>query len=430
MKLKRIISLVICALLVLSLTQLAAASDLPDVKDHWAEEKVRQLIDVGAIEGYPDGTFKPEDTITRAEFSSVMWGALDLEEMEGDTFQDIEGSWAEERIEALVSEGVINPDVYGINYEPDQPITRQEIAMMVVSILEPDNAEEEVDSDLPFGDAEEVGAEFYDCVLQAYNKEIIKGYPDNTFKPEGTATRAEASVMAVRSLRVAGIITTPEDKAELPSEIEEWVEYSSKMWLAQDREYNDSLYLLVTYGEKPTSGYDVEITQVVEKDDEIVVNVNFTEPAEDEPVLQVLTYPYDVKEIAATDKPVRFVAEGAEEYVPTITGVDYLKPIVAQSDGIKVFSPAPDSGVSDGFTVEGVANVFEGTVLYSLLDSQGEELDSGITTGSMGDWGYIEPEITVPQEIETGEELLLQLYTESAKDGSIINLVEIDLYHD
>ncbi len=502
MRTKRFFSLLICTLLVLSLAWPALASatatELPDIAGHWAEEKIRQLFELEAITGYPDGTFQPENNISRAEFSSVLWGALELEEMEGGTFQDIEGHWAEGRIEALVSQGVIDSDVYEASYGPDEPITREEIAMMTVNILEPDSNQEENDMEtyLPYEDVEEICSEFLDHVIRAYNEEIITGYPDNTFKPEGTATRAEASVMAVRSLRTAGIITDPEakpgtimavegiltgkidghtieisiedepkaftfqddvpvgefeagdhiifdyyenerltitrmekleDKTELPGEIKEWVECSSSMLLAQDREYDGFLYLLVTYGEKPTSGYDVEITQVLETADEIVVSVEFTEPAEDEAVLQVLTYPYDKREIPAIDKPVRFVARGAQEYLPTLKGIDYLKPVVAQSEFIKVFSPAPESSVSDSFTIEGVANVFEGTVLYRLLDSGEEELDSGITSGYMGDWGYFEPELTVPGEIETGEELLLQLYTESAKDGRIENLVEIEL---
>ncbi len=199
---KRIFSLLICLLLVFSLAQLAAAAALPDVSDHWAEEKIRQLVDLEAITGYPDGTFKPEDTITRAEFSSVMWGALGLDEVEGITFTDIEGHWAQGRVEALITEGVIDSDIYDTEYKPDKPITRQEIAMMTVNILDPDGTE----NDLPFEDTEQIGADFYDYVVQAYNHEIITGYPDNTFKPEGTATRAEAAVMAVRSLRIAGIV--------------------------------------------------------------------------------------------------------------------------------------------------------------------------------------------------------------------------------
>ncbi len=59
---------------------LAAAAALPDVTDHWAEKEIRQLVDMVAITGYPDDTYKPENTISRAELSSVLRGALGLEE--------------------------------------------------------------------------------------------------------------------------------------------------------------------------------------------------------------------------------------------------------------------------------------------------------------------------------------------------------------
>ncbi len=214
---------------------------------------------------------------------------------------------------------------------------------------------------------------------------------------------------------------------KIPEKIENWIDYSSKMMLAQEKSYEDALYLLVTYGEQPTGGYHVDIKQVAEKEDEIVVTVQFTEPGEEDMVTQALTYPYDLYVIEDTEKEVTYEAKGAEDYIPTLMGIDNLPPIMAESSGIKVFEPAPGTEVPREFTIKGVSNVFEGTVLYRLLDSEDQELYSGFTTGAMGDWGYFDPTIQIPEDIETGEELLLELYTESAKDGSIENLIEIDL---
>ncbi len=219
-----------------------------------------------------------------------------------------------------------------------------------------------------------------------------------------------------------------EEKEETPQEVTEWIDRSRDLWLGQDVEIDDTLYLLVTYGVQPTGGYSVEIKNLTEQEDKLLVTVEFTEPAEGEPVTQALTRPYDLKTSEPTDLPVEFVAEGDEMYVPTLWGIDKLPPIAAQSDGIKVFSPAPGSTVASEFDVTGIANVFEGTVLYRLLlGSTGEELYSGITTGAMGDWGYFEEEIAVPGETNSGEQLILELYTESAKDGSIQDLIEIEI---
>lgn len=219
----------------------------------------------------------------------------------------------------------------------------------------------------------------------------------------------------------------PEEEVYTEDEIEVWKDNSRELMLAQDVVIDDTLYLLVTYGVRPTGGYSVKITDVAEKEEELVVTAEFTEPGEDEPVTQALTRPYDLKEMEPTDLPIKFVAEGDEAYVPTLMGINVLRPIVAQSDGIKVFTPAPDSTVYDKLKLQGIANVFEGTVLYRLLGSDEKEMESGITTGAMGDWGYFEEQIPLPADLQSGEELLLELYTESAKDGSVENLIEIEL---
>ena len=205
----------------------------------------------------------------------------------------------------------------------------------------------------------------------------------------------------------------------LPAAVQAWIEDSKTMFLAQSRKLDNTLYLLVTYGEKPTGGYTVEIGEVVVAADKVSVPVSFKKPAPGDIVTQALTYPYDLEMIAATDLPVEFVPSGAEEYLPALVGIDKLLPVVAGSKGIKLFAPAPEGTVSRKFMLEGVANVFEGNVQYKLQDKNGRLLDSGFTTGAMGDWGYFRTELSVPEEIAEGERLLLDVFTESAKDGSL-----------
>lgn len=206
----------------------------------------------------------------------------------------------------------------------------------------------------------------------------------------------------------------------LPAEIEAWIEDSKTMFLAQSRKVDNTLYLLVTYGEKPTGGFTVEIGEVVVAADKISVPVVFRRPAPGEMVTQALTYPYDLETMEALDLPVEFVPSGAEEYLlPALVGIDELLPIVADSTGIKLFAPAPKSVVSRNFVLEGVANVFEGNVQYKLQDRNGRLLDSGFTTGAMGHWGYFRAELSVPGDVAAGERLLLDVFTESAKDGSL-----------
>lgn len=213
----------------------------------------------------------------------------------------------------------------------------------------------------------------------------------------------------------------------VPTAIEAWVENSLTTFIGQSYNYEDRLYILVTYGLKPTGGYAVEITDVEITDDRVIVSVNFKVPGEDEMVTEALTYPYDLAVIENPGLPVEFVAEGAESYLPTLYGLDHLSPIAAESQWIKIFKPAPGEVVTHSFTVEGIANVFEGAVNYSLTAPADNLLIESYTMGAMGDWGYFSFEIEITADIESGTPLLLELYTLSPKDGSIQDLVQIEL---
>ncbi len=116
-----------------------------------------------------------------------------------------------------------------------------------------------------------------------------------------------------------GEVTEPEEVElpdQLPAEVELWIEQSRERFMAQTLEHEGILYLLVTYGEKPTGGYAVEITEITEAEDKILVTVHFTEPGEDEMVTQALTYPYDLAMIDDPGLPVEFKATGVETEIP------------------------------------------------------------------------------------------------------------------
>ena len=212
--------------------------------------------------------------------------------------------------------------------------------------------------------------------------------------------------------------------------LEAWVEYSRTAFMAQSREIDDMQYLLVTYGEKSSGGYAVEITNVDIQEDKVEVTVSFTEPAPGEEVTHGIEYPYALEQIQATGLPAVFIPMGAEEYIPQLIDVDYLPPVVAESNGIKVFSPAPGTLVTPQFFVEGVANVYEGNIEYSLLDENATVLVRGFTTAAMGDWKYFAIELVVDEAVTVENSLVLQLFTESAQDGQIQDLIEIPLVLD
>ena len=67
-----------------------------DIKGHWAEESVRNLEKKGILNGYPDGTFRPDQSITRAEMAKILSVAYNFKTSNQLRFPDTEEHWAKE----------------------------------------------------------------------------------------------------------------------------------------------------------------------------------------------------------------------------------------------------------------------------------------------------------------------------------------------
>jgi len=101
----------------------------------WFNNAVSTMTDTGVFNGLPDGSFAPDQTITRAEMATVIvrfmeqMGGMNLLE---NHFTDISGHWAEEYINAAAVNGwVQGPDGLGGAFYPDRPLTRAEVAAMI-----------------------------------------------------------------------------------------------------------------------------------------------------------------------------------------------------------------------------------------------------------------------------------------------------------
>lgn len=173
--------------------------DFHDLHRHWAKESVQQLIKSGAINGYPDGTFKPNQLITRAEFVSILVHALNLEEMDGLLFFDTRDHWAKDVIATAHAHGIVNgytETIFGAN----DPITREQIAVMITRAtgLSMEN------ETLPFVDQGKISTWAQDAVMTLTERGIIEGFPDGSFQPQKGATRAETAVLLSRTLESIG----------------------------------------------------------------------------------------------------------------------------------------------------------------------------------------------------------------------------------
>ena len=199
---------------------------LSDLEGHWAQKEVEAAVASGWVDGYPDGSFKPEKSITRAEFTKMLLDAIHLtpdsetvawmkenaltDDIWGNPTEytpklyDMSGHWLTSQgwLDAALYSGMVVPDDYnGKNFRPEKAIARYEIALMTdraLGLVYPAN--QPVEGELPFTDKEEILDWMKGYVNESVKAGVLKGYPDGSFQPNKTSTRAEAVVMIQRML--------------------------------------------------------------------------------------------------------------------------------------------------------------------------------------------------------------------------------------
>ena len=172
----------------------------PDVpKSHWASTFITRLTNEGAINGYPDGTFGPERSITRAEFVTVTVGAL----LGKTDTPPANQHWATNIMKkaennSLLEAGEFVADTW------NTPINRQEMAKIMARASQFVQKEALVTNTGTYTskitDFAGIPESYRSYIAQVYAKGIVTGYPDGSFGGERQATRAEASTMLVRLL--------------------------------------------------------------------------------------------------------------------------------------------------------------------------------------------------------------------------------------
>lgn len=168
---------------------------LTDITGHWAMNSINKLLNLGCISGYPDGTFKPDHTITRAEFATVLVKAYKLEDNGGRVFADTALHWAKDYIATAAANGLVNgydENIFG----PDDLITREQMAVMLVKAakLTP------VSGQTGFADSAIISSWANEAIATAVTSGILRGYPDNTIQPQGCASRAEAVTAVIKAM--------------------------------------------------------------------------------------------------------------------------------------------------------------------------------------------------------------------------------------
>ena len=158
------------------------------------DENVMGAAENGYVSGYPDGTFKPMQSVTRAEFASMIAKAMgyDSDPDAGSAYPDVaDDHWAKAAINFCAQNDIINGYDDG-TFQPNKAITRQEAAAILNKAFEL-SVKYGVSTDL-FPDNSSIAAWASDHVYAAKASGLMKGYEeDGTFRPNNQITRAEAA---------------------------------------------------------------------------------------------------------------------------------------------------------------------------------------------------------------------------------------------
>lgn len=175
---------------VLEADEIKTSNLFSDIDGHWAKEWIESAVDLGFVSGYEDGTFKPERTITRAEFSTMLNNAIQIEITEKLNFSDVrESDWFYNEIQKSVAAGFFSG--YENNtFRPNNPIKREEVAKVVAGAITTGNIDGEGATLLK--DYNTIQEWAKESVNTVYNKGYILGYPNKTYMPSKALTRGEA----------------------------------------------------------------------------------------------------------------------------------------------------------------------------------------------------------------------------------------------
>lgn len=192
-----------------------AAWTLTEVPGDYVPEMLESEDHYAYIIGYPDGTVQPDGTITRAEVATIFFRLL-KEDIRNENltyendFSDVnEGQWYNGAISTLTAMGILRGKDGGV-FEPNAKITRGEFAAIIARFSE---QEKEIAEDFIDVDGHWAEGDIYEAAAHGW----IKGYEDETFRPDAKITRAETMTLINRVL-----IRLPESASALLDDMAKW----------------------------------------------------------------------------------------------------------------------------------------------------------------------------------------------------------------
>ena len=202
---KHIIPTALCFALLLACAFPAAAS-FNDVRaGQWFFEAVSTMEDEGFLKGYEDGSFRPDNPISAAEFVTVAARMAGLSPAQGQV-----AHWASATLEGARRAGWYDWDEIPPTGERfDKPIMRQLAVKILMAALLPDASGDYNTESVKMRDFDQLDGRYYSAVFAAYASGVVVGDNKGNFNPKSGLSRAEACMLFTRARNIAGLSPTP-----------------------------------------------------------------------------------------------------------------------------------------------------------------------------------------------------------------------------
>ncbi|MWV42668.1 family 20 glycosylhydrolase [Paenibacillus sp. HJL G12] len=176
------------------------SSTFTDTARHWAAADIVKAVQLGIVTGYPDGTFRPGGKVTRAEFAAMLARVLKLQGSGSSvTFKDAGaiGDWAREAIAQAVKAEIVNGYEDG-TFRPNAFIRRDEMVAMVARALDLES-DEGSQAKTAFADDASIPSWTKNAIQAVAMQGLIQGRSGNLSVAHETATRAEAVTIMLKA---------------------------------------------------------------------------------------------------------------------------------------------------------------------------------------------------------------------------------------
>ena len=190
-----------------------------DIENNWAQSYIIDLYKKGILSGMSSRRFGPDQDLTRAEAAVLLVKILGLQnETSTDTFSDTSGHWAENQISIAKKYGIFKGYAGNLFY-PEKGITREEFAVICDKVLfSPGTVDfsQKIYSDV----SPETNTWSNKAIIVLSMNNILKGYPNGTFRPAKTINRAEAARVTAAMLGYKGGFTISPSNVKTPATVE------------------------------------------------------------------------------------------------------------------------------------------------------------------------------------------------------------------